>query len=187
MGLQNEVTGREIAESFKDLVVKHPFEKITIQMIADGAGLSRQTFYNYYEDKNEVFSVILDIELLDGIYSFAQKGLNKESIKRIFLYFEENKEFYFYAFKTEGQNSFREILTEKLIELFEYELDNAKLIMDENLKILSNRQIAKFHVLGLVELLSTWIATRNRNKYTSEDLFKVYIFLTTHSIVDIYG
>lgn len=43
-----------IGESLKVLMRNHPFEKITIKMITDEAGVIRPTFYNYFCDKYEV-------------------------------------------------------------------------------------------------------------------------------------
>ena len=36
-----------LAESLKSLVVRTPFDKITIKQITDGAGVIRVTFYNH--------------------------------------------------------------------------------------------------------------------------------------------
>ena len=42
---------KALAHSLKELVVRMPFEKITIKQIADGAGVIRVTFYNHFQDK----------------------------------------------------------------------------------------------------------------------------------------
>ena len=39
-----------LAESFKELALKHPIEKITIKEITDKAGVIRPTFYNHFQD-----------------------------------------------------------------------------------------------------------------------------------------
>ena len=41
----------KLAASLKSLAVRHPFEKITIKQITDGAGVIRVTFYNHFQDK----------------------------------------------------------------------------------------------------------------------------------------
>ena len=47
-----------LQESFKNLILKHSFDKITIKMITDAAGFIRPTFYNHYADKYEVLEEI---------------------------------------------------------------------------------------------------------------------------------
>ena len=46
-----------LAESLKKLMVRTPFEKITIKQITDGAGVIRVTFYNHFQDKYESWSL----------------------------------------------------------------------------------------------------------------------------------
>ena len=46
-----------LGKKFKELVVKKSFDKITIKMITDEAGVIRPTFYNYFRDKYEVMGM----------------------------------------------------------------------------------------------------------------------------------
>ena len=50
---RKKMTKALIGESLKVLMRNHPFEKITIKMITDEAGVIRPTFYNYcmYEER----------------------------------------------------------------------------------------------------------------------------------------
>ena len=43
-----------LAESFKELALKQPIEKITIKEITDKAGVIRPTFYNHFQDKYDL-------------------------------------------------------------------------------------------------------------------------------------
>ena len=45
----------QISESFLKLIKTQPIDRITVKMIADKCGISRQSFYYYYSD---VFAVI---------------------------------------------------------------------------------------------------------------------------------
>ena len=47
---RKKMTKALIGESLKVLMRNHPFEKITIKMITDEAGVIRPTFYNYFCD-----------------------------------------------------------------------------------------------------------------------------------------
>ena len=50
------VTKKVLAEGFKELMAKKPFEKITISDITDICGLNRQTFYYHFRDKYELLN-----------------------------------------------------------------------------------------------------------------------------------
>ncbi|MBR5015534.1 MAG: helix-turn-helix transcriptional regulator, partial [Clostridia bacterium] len=47
-------TKNDILVAFNVLAEKKGFERITVQMIADEAGISRATFYRYFKDKYDV-------------------------------------------------------------------------------------------------------------------------------------
>ena len=58
MNNKKEDVHTALQESFKNLILKQSFDKITIKMITDGAGLIRPTFYNHYADKYELLEEI---------------------------------------------------------------------------------------------------------------------------------
>ncbi|MBR5991226.1 MAG: TetR/AcrR family transcriptional regulator, partial [Clostridia bacterium] len=49
-------TKNDILVAFNTLAEKKGFERITVQMIADEAGISRATFYRYFKDKYDVMN-----------------------------------------------------------------------------------------------------------------------------------
>ena len=67
-----------LAESFKELAVKQPIEKITIKEITDKAGVIRPTFYNHFQDKYELLEWIIKAQLLDPIEPLVQNGMVNE-------------------------------------------------------------------------------------------------------------
>lgn len=46
--VKKELTKDLLALSFKELIMKMPFEKITVKMITDGADVIRPTFYKSF-------------------------------------------------------------------------------------------------------------------------------------------
>ena len=60
MEKKKEMTKDLLTNSFKTLILKYPFEKITVRMITDGAGVIRPTFYKYFQDKYEIPEYILE-------------------------------------------------------------------------------------------------------------------------------
>ena len=63
-----------LAESFKELALKQPIEKITIKEITDKAGVIRPTFYNHFQDKYDLLEWIIDKELLEPVEPLIQNG-----------------------------------------------------------------------------------------------------------------
>lgn len=53
--MQNHIKN-DIVEAFNTLIEKKDFDKITVQMILDEAGIGRATFYRYFQDKYDVMN-----------------------------------------------------------------------------------------------------------------------------------
>ena len=62
-----------LAESFKELALKQPIEKITIKEITDKAGVIRPTFYNHFQDKYDLLEWIIDKELLEPVEPLTRR------------------------------------------------------------------------------------------------------------------
>ena len=107
-----------LQESFKKLILKHNFDKITIKMITDDAGLIRPTFYNHYADKYEVLEEIFYNDIFKGSKMLIENKMPYEAIYYMFSRIESNKKFYLQAIKITGQNSFEEIINNNLIKIF---------------------------------------------------------------------
>ncbi len=108
---------QEMADSLKRLVLKEPFDKITIKQITDGAGVIRVTFYNHFQDKYDLLGWIIRKEILEPMGILMQNGLYKEAVTLIFTNIQRDGAFYQRAVKIEGQNSFREISENCIFEL----------------------------------------------------------------------
>ena len=74
MERKSELTKALLGEKFKELVAKKGFEKLTIKMITDAAGVIRPTFYNYFQDKYEVMEWLLETEVFQHIREMTGAG-----------------------------------------------------------------------------------------------------------------
>ena len=92
-----------IGESLKELMRDHPFEKITIKMITDEAGVIRPTFYNYFCDKYEVVEWIFNESIIDKVRSMFDQKMYTEGLKLLFVCMKNDCAFYKKAFEITGQ------------------------------------------------------------------------------------
>lgn len=185
MNNKNKSTKKLLVESFKKHLLNTDFEKITIKMITDDAGVIRTTFYNYFRDKYEVFEYILEEELFTVLYALIENGLELEAIKMIFTYFDKNRSFYKEAFKTVGQNSFEEILSQKIFKFCKQLIEKHRINIDIKNGALTDNSIAKYYTIGIVYVLKMWITDDMNERITSEEIYDAYIFLITHHILEI--
>ena len=106
-----------LAESFKDLALRMPIDKITIKQITDGAGVIRPTFYNHFQDKYELLEWIIRTEVLDPVIPLMRSGNLKDSMVHIFHNMHQNKKFYKKVTRLEGQNSCESIAKKFIMEI----------------------------------------------------------------------
>lgn len=184
-GKRNE-TEVNIMNAFKGLMLEYPFKKITIKMITDQAGVIRPTFYTYFQDKYELFDVILDEELFDTLEDLIAVDLYKESLTMIFTYFSKNHVFYQKAFSIEGQDSFSELLNQKFTRVFKKMINEQKLSITETAQVFTIEQISNVYSISIVTILKIWMFNYEKINRTPEELVDFYIFIASHDIYDIF-
>ena len=57
-----QFTKKAILDSFVELISERPFDKITVKDIVTRCGVSRNTFYYYFEDVNALVDELFQVE-----------------------------------------------------------------------------------------------------------------------------
>lgn len=182
MGRKHNVKNA-LAQSFTELMQEEPFEKITIKMITDRAGVIRPTFYNHFFDKYELLEWICYRDVFAEVTALIDRGLYKEAVAEVFINVEENREFFIKAAKVEGQNGFKEIFTRLSANLFEYVIEESELADAADNKILTPREIAKYYGQSLTYIIETWL-TKGSSVH-AEQMTKIYYILATCTMEDL--
>lgn len=186
MERKGEVTKHQLAEGFKELMLKGSFDKITIRMITEQAGVIRPTFYNYFQDKYEVMEWLLEEEVFRPVCEMVDEGMEREAIYLLFRRMEKDQPYYQKAFEVTGQNGFEEILSGKIRKLIQELLKNHKIKL-QSLEGLKDLNIfLEFHTLTVVNGLKYWLTSREIHMSADEAL-EFYLFLMSHPILDVVG
>lgn len=171
-----------LAESFKELTIQRPIEKITIKEITDKAGVIRPTFYNHFQDKYEVLEWIIITELLEPVKPLIQNGMFDQALILIFTQIGKEKEFYTRASRLEGQNSFEDIvkscIAKTLLQVFE-ERDITKKVPSE---WLTKERLAHYHAQSMCFLLTSWI--QSGMVMSAKEMADIYNYVIKNSISD---
>lgn len=178
-------TERKLMESFKELVIAKPFDKITIKDITDHAGVVRPTFYHYFQDKYHVFEVILEKDLTEHISALQDLLLFKEAFSLLLKYFDSERDFYKAAFVVEGPNSPYEILKEKISDDILALFEDKKLTFVKEIQPFHVRYLAEYYALNLAYAIKSWMTEDYLEDLQPEEIQEAYQFLTTHSLPEI--
>lgn len=175
-----ELTKRLIANSFKELMLQMPFEKITIKTITDHANVIRPTFYNHFHDKYELLEWIVKTEIIDKTQEAIDGGSATAAIRVLLTGFIEDKEYYRKAFEISGQNGFADTLSALFTELFTAIFKEQPF---EEHRILTSESLAKYYASAVISIVRQEI-------YRTEDIpldeiIDAYRFLLQHSFFDL--
>ena len=168
--VKKELTKDLLALSFKELIMKMPFEKITVKMITDGADVIRPTFYKHFQDKYEILEYILEKEIKDKIRVLIENDMEDDLLRLLFTCLSKDKEFYHLMFQ---------FIYDTLLRL----LNKYPLKSPAKLQILSRETIARFYTFGLAD--SVKYAIMHDITYTPEEIAAAYDYLIHNSAFDL--
>ena len=148
---KKELTKDLLTASFRELVLQVPFDKITIKMITDGAGVIRPTFYKHFQDKYEVLEWILKTEIEDKVQVLIDNNMEEDIFRLLCNCLEKDHVFYRKAYEIQGQNSFEELMSDYIYRLFLQILSKYPLKSPDKLAVLTIEAIARFYTFGLAD------------------------------------
>lgn len=172
-----------LAESFKNLALRMPIDKITIKQITDGAGVIRPTFYNHFQDKYELLEWIIRTEILDPVIPLMQSGNLKDSMVQIFRNMQQDKIFYKKVTRLEGQNSCENIAKKFIMEIlfsFINEKAGEKKLARRGLTI---SLVAEYYAQSMAFVVIQW--TKMNMSLPPEQMADIFEYITTHSMDDV--
>lgn len=172
-----------LAESFKELTLKQPIEKITIKEITDKAGVIRPTFYNHFQDKYELLEWIITKELLEPVEPLIQNGLISEALVVLFSNIEKEKEFYTRAIRLEGQNSFGSIAQESVEQILLKVFQMNSIGKKQKYVWLTPERIAEYYAQSMCYVVISWIKTGMT--ISAREVAEVYNYIIKRSMDDI--
>lgn len=180
---KKELTKDLLTASFKELVMQMPFEKITIKMITDGADVIRPTFYKHFQDKYEILEWILQKEIAEKVQVLLDNNMEEDVFRLLCSCLEKDQAFYRKAYEITGQNSFSNLMSDYLYQLFLSMLDKYPLRAPHRLESLTREAIARFYTFGLADSIRYWMT--ERADISGDELCTVYSYIIRNSILDI--
>ncbi len=138
-----------IQTTFLKMLMADGFDSITVKDLAEGANISRKTFYLHYVDKYDLLNGIVD-EMLRQLAELCEKKKDKGFVEGTvlwFAYFEEHKPFFTALFATESTTTFRRRLLDFIMEQLNNKLEGVS--DQKNTEVL--RKFMATAVVGVVE------------------------------------
>lgn len=111
-------TKQIIINAIKNLLEKHTFENITVQDIVDEAGVSKPTFYRYFQSKYDLAASVFSESITKNML-MQYNGSNYEEFQNmVFEIIKENRKYLRRVMKNSGPESFYEFLIKYISESY---------------------------------------------------------------------
>ena len=172
-----------LAESFKELVLRQPIEKITIKEITEKAGVIRPTFYNHFQDKYELLEWIILTDLLEPIRPLIENKMVSEALLLLFMNIEKEREFYKQTVRLEGQNSFESIARECVKEILLEIIEKNSVRKIPKFRWLTPERIAEYYAQSMCSVVIVWI--KSGMTISAKELVEIYEYMMEHAIAEI--
>ena len=174
----SQITKKAIEASLKNLLLKKPFDKITINDIAEDCGISRMTFYYHFKDIYDLveWSCEEDVKKIledkDDYKTWTQGFLN------LFEEVLKNKPFILNVYRSVGreqvENYLYKIVYDLLLNVIE-EKAQGMTVRDEDKEF-----VADFYKYAFVGLMLDWV--KNGMKEDPHKIVKKVEFLLSGSL-----
>lgn len=158
----SQVTKRALEASLKNMLLKKPLDKITINDITDDCGMNRMTFYYHFKDIYDLIEWSCEEDASRALNGKKTYDTWQQGLLQIFNAVLDNKPFI--------MNVYRSVSREQ-VELYLYKI-TYKLLIDVveeqaqgmQVKEADKKFIANFYKFAFVGLMLDWIKDDMREK-----------------------
>ncbi|BFL48611.1 TetR family transcriptional regulator [Lactonifactor longoviformis] len=180
MGQKGNTTEEALGYSLKKLILKMPFEKITIRDITEEAGLMRPTFYNHFKDKYDLLEWIFTEEIIQPAEALIESNMMEEAVRLMLRRMEMDLDFYRKAVRIQGQNSFQDIIFQAFRDIMKRVLESKMKGKHMANRLLTPDSIAEYYAAVSSFVIIRWIKTEW--EVTTQEVAQAYTMLVAEPL-----
>lgn len=153
------ITKRAIAQALKSLAAELPLNRITIKLISEECGITRQTFYYHFRDIYALVEWIYAEEASKALGGRKTYDTWQEGYLMIFTYVLENRQFVIRTFHSLSREHLERFLYSETYALLKGVIDEKAAAMDCGSRVREEEKafIAHFYKYSFVGLMLDWI------------------------------
>lgn len=175
MSQKGNTTEEALGYSLKKLILRMPFEKITIRDITEEAGLMRPTFYNHFKDKYDLLEWVFTEEIIQPAEALIESNMMEEAVHLMLRRMEMDLDFYRKAVRIQGQNSFQDIIFQAFRDIMRKVLESKMKGKRMVNRLLTPESIAEYYAAVSSFVIMRWIKTEW--EVTTQEVAQAYAML----------
>ena len=185
MDSKKDLTKQLLADCFRELMQSTAFDKITIKMITDSAGLIRPTFYKHFQDKYEILEWIFRTDIAAKVDLLIENRMETDAVVMFCRCLDQDRRFYRRAYQMEpGPNSFESILSGYIRKWFLKATEQSEPRFIRNYPSFTRETVVLFYTNGFTSAIRDWFFSDSQ--VSAEDLAAFLTHLLTHSFTDLF-
>lgn len=151
----SQITKCALEASLKNLLLKKPVNKITIQDIAEDCGINRMTFYYHFKDIYDLIEWSCEEDARRAIEGNKTYDTWEQGFLNLFYAVEENKPFIMNVYRYVSREQIEQYLYRVVFDLLIDVVEECS--QGLNVRKNDKRFIADFYKYGFVGLMLEWI------------------------------
>lgn len=158
-------TKKAIATSLKQLSLKKPLDKITINDITSDCGISRMAFYYHFKDIYDLIEWVCVEDATSALQGKKTYDTWQEGMLQIFEAVYENKPFVLNAYRTISREQIENYLHQLTYKLIRNVVEEKS--VGTNITDVQKQFIAEFYKYSFVGIMLDWIKNGMKNDYNN--------------------
>lgn len=156
-----------LANTLLDLCREKKLEAITIKDILEETGISRQTFYNRFRDKNDLIQWTYENMVLSEFHKSGETGSYYENTVAYCKALEKYRFFMKQAYQLEGQNNLRDWIYDYATE-YDYNWHCQQMGVDSMSDEFA--YISRYHSIATINMEMEWICSKDKERMSPEEI-----------------
>ena len=163
--MSNQSTKQLLATSLKQLSLKKPLDKITINDITSDCGISRMAFYYHFKDIYDLIEWVCVEDATSALQGKKTYDTWQEGMLQIFEAVYENKPFVLNAYRTISREQIENYLHQLTYKLIRNVVEEKS--VGTNITDVQKQFIAEFYKYSFVGIMLDWIKNGMKNDYNN--------------------
>ena len=153
---KSEATDVALAESLKSLMMRMPFEKITIKDITDEANVIRTTFYNHFQDKYDLLDWIFYEYYIKPSNQLIENNMLQEAFLLMIRNMEKDKDFFLKAVRSD-RGSLYDVMFRSYRDAVQKVLQSLNLDLKAVNPLFTEKLVAEYYANTITFAVTKWM------------------------------
>ena len=154
---RSQITEEVLIQSLKKLVMKKPFEKITIRDITDEAGLIRPTFYNHFKDKYDLLETIFYRDVIEPSNFLIENNMFYDALRLILKNIEADRKFHRRLMRNDSNGNMRVIVINCFKKMMRFAVERINPEYIAKSEIVTPETVAEYYANTLLFVMEKWL------------------------------